>query len=55
MGSPQNPSDTQIAELEKAVQLQVLTSPVWIKTENGKAVLEFGILRQGVSLLKLTW
>jgi xylan 1,4-beta-xylosidase len=55
MGSPQNPSDEQIAKLEKAGQLQLLTSPKWIKTEDGKAVIEMQLPRQGVSLLKLTW
>jgi xylan 1,4-beta-xylosidase len=53
MGSPQNPSKEQIAELEKAGQLQLLGSPEWIKSDNGEATIRFELPRQGVSLLKL--
>jgi xylan 1,4-beta-xylosidase len=55
MGSPQNPSAEQIAELEKAGQLQLLGSPEWIKITNGEAIIRFDLPRQGVSLLKLEW
>jgi len=55
MGSPQNPTPTQVAELEKAGQLQLLTSPEWIKAKNGEAVLKLTLPRQGVSLLQLSW
>jgi xylan 1,4-beta-xylosidase len=55
MGSPQNPTSVQYAELEQAGQLQLFTSPQWINTRNGTAVLEFDLPRQGVSLLRLTW
>ena len=55
MGSPQNPSAEQIAELEKAGQLQILGSPEWIKTKDGAVVIAFDLPRQGVSLLKITW
>jgi xylan 1,4-beta-xylosidase len=55
MGSPQNPSAEQIAELEKAGQLQLLGSPEWIKTNNGEASIQMELPRQGVSLLKLDW
>jgi xylan 1,4-beta-xylosidase len=55
MGSPQNPSAEQIAELEKAGQLQLLGSPEWIKITNGEAIIRFDLPRQGVSLLKLDW
>ncbi|GAB4018729.1 GH39 family glycosyl hydrolase [Spirosoma koreense] len=55
MGSPKTPTAEQIAELEKAGQLQLLTSPEWISVKNGEATLKFDLPRQGVSLLKLTW
>jgi len=55
MGSPQNPSTEQIAELERAGQLHLLGSPEWINTNNGEAVINMLLPRQGVSLLKLDW
>lgn len=55
MGSPQNPDAKQYAELEKAGQLQLLTSPKWIKTKNGEVIMELELPQQGVSLLKLSW
>jgi xylan 1,4-beta-xylosidase len=55
MGSPQNPTPLQYAELEQAGQLQLFTSPQWISASNGTAVVEFDLPRQGVSLLRLTW
>jgi xylan 1,4-beta-xylosidase len=35
MGSPENPTNEQIAILEKAGQLTLLTSPSYIKTIKG--------------------
>ena len=55
MGSPKNPTAEQVAELEKAGQLQLLTSPEWVAVKNGEATLNFNLPRQGVSLLRLTW
>tara|TARA_R110000868_G_scaffold82956_7_gene234040 strand:+ start:22737 stop:24389 length:1653 start_codon:yes stop_codon:yes gene_type:complete len=55
MASPQNPTNTQIEELKKAGQLQLLTSPEWVKIEKDKTIIEISLPRQGVSLLKLTW
>jgi xylan 1,4-beta-xylosidase len=55
MGSPKNPSAEQIAQLEKAGQLQLMTSPEWIKTENGKVTIRMILPSQGVSLLKFDW
>ncbi|MDR7131599.1 xylan 1,4-beta-xylosidase [Algoriphagus sp. 4150] len=55
MGSPQNPTQKQIAELEEAGQLQLITSPKWIKVEDGKAQVEFELPSQGVSLVRLSW
>ncbi len=55
MGSPQNPTEEQIKELERAGQLEMLTSPEWCKVNDGKVNLDFTLPRQGVSLVKLTW
>jgi len=55
MGSPQNPSAEQIAQLEKTGQLQLLDSPEWIKTKNGEAAIRMALPSQGVSLLKFDW
>ena len=51
MGSPQNPSPSQIAQLEKSGQLQILGKPVKFDTTSGPLKFELG--RQGVSLLKI--
>jgi xylan 1,4-beta-xylosidase len=55
MGSPKSPTAEQIAELEKAGQLQQLSAPETVSVPNGAATLNFALPRQGVSLLKLTW
>ncbi|MEQ9439363.1 MAG: beta-xylosidase [Cyclobacteriaceae bacterium] len=55
MGSPQNPSEEQIKALEDAGQLELLTSPKWVKIEDGEAVVSMELPRQGVSLLRLSW
>ncbi len=51
MGSPESPNKQQIAILEKAGQLGLLTSPAFIKTNNGQLKLKVRLPRQGVSLL----
>jgi len=55
MDSPQEPTPEQIAELEKAGQLHLLTSPEWIRTSNGKTIRKIILPRQGVSLIKFNW
>jgi xylan 1,4-beta-xylosidase len=55
MGSPQQVSDTQRTALAQAGQLALLTSPTWISTKNGQAVLHLTLPRQGVSLVRLSW
>lgn len=55
MGSPQDPTDKQIAELERAGQLAMYTSPMWRDVKNGTVDIEFDLPRQGVSLVRLTW
>ena len=55
MGSPQNPTAEQIAQLEKAGQLQLLTSPKWLRIKDGQVEVPIDLPRQGVSLLQLVW
>lgn len=55
MGKPQQVSEQQYQELERAGQLQLFTSPEWRQADNGKTVLKFDLPQQGVSLLQLTW
>lgn len=55
MGSPQNPSPAQLKRLKAAGQLQLLTSPRWVRVKAAAATLTLHEPRQGVSLLVLTW
>lgn len=55
MGSPQNPTPAQITKLEKAGQLELLTSPEWVNVKDGKTTLSMQLPRQGVSLLLFSW
>jgi xylan 1,4-beta-xylosidase len=55
MGSPQQPSQAQIKELEKAGQLAMLETPKTVRIKNGLAVIQLQLPRQGVSLLQITW
>jgi xylan 1,4-beta-xylosidase len=53
MGSPQRPTSGQYAELERASNLAILTSPEWMRPKGGKLTLKFNLPRQAVSLLVL--
>ncbi|MFK5088394.1 hypothetical protein ACI4A4_28090, partial [Klebsiella pneumoniae] len=55
MGKPQQLTDKQFKELEKAGQLQEINMPVNKITDKGTVELNFNLPRQGVSLIKLTW
>ncbi len=55
MGSPQNPTPEQYARLEAAGQLQLLTSPEWVNSKDGKVELSFSLPRQAVSLIQVSW
>ena len=55
MGSPQEPTARQYAELEKAGQLQTLHEPVLIAVVNGAVELKFDLPRTGVSRLTVDW
>ena len=55
MGSPQQPTAQQYADLQAAGQLELLTSPVWLDVANGQVEITTGMPRQGTSLLRLKW
>lgn len=55
MGSPQQPSDGQINDLEKAGQLQVTGKPERLIVENGIINIDTSLPAQAVSLFKLEW
>jgi xylan 1,4-beta-xylosidase len=55
MGSPQSPSSGQVEQLRKEGQLQLLDSPEPISIEKGSVRLQFGLPRQSLSLVRLTW
>jgi len=55
LGSPQNPTPEQYAQLEAAGQLELLTSPQYIRHVSGKVELSFALPRQAVSLVQVSW
>lgn len=55
MGSPQQPTDQQYRELEKAGQLEMLSAPRAVKIKNGTLTVEMQLPRQAVSLVKLVY
>lgn len=55
MGSPQEVNEEQYKELEHAGQLELLHSPEWLAVTKGKAVAEFSLPAQGVSLVRLEY
>lgn len=55
MGSPKNPTKSQISILEKAGQLETLGKAQRLKVDHNKIALKFTLPRQGVSLIRLDW
>ena len=55
LGSPQQPTAEQYAQLEKAGRLTPLAEPATVTVSGSKVTLHFILPRQAVSLLKLTW
>jgi xylan 1,4-beta-xylosidase len=55
MGSPQNPSPQQYAQLEKAGQLNPGDPPEMVQVKDSAAVLRLMLPRQAVSLLVFEW
>ncbi|MEA1648717.1 beta-xylosidase [Nitrospirillum sp. BR 11164] len=55
MGSPQNPTPAQLADLKGQAGLQLAESPRWLAPSGGTATLTLDMPRQSVSLLALDW
>ncbi|HZS05425.1 MAG TPA: beta-xylosidase [Blastocatellia bacterium] len=55
MGSPQQSTPEQYARLEAAGQLELLTSPEWVSSRDGRVELSFALPRQAVSLIQVSW
>ncbi|HWB84380.1 MAG TPA: hypothetical protein VG675_09595 [Bryobacteraceae bacterium] len=55
MGSPQNPTPEQYAELEAAGQLHQLNSPRYMASKGGRAELNLKLPRESVSLVQISW
>jgi xylan 1,4-beta-xylosidase len=55
MGSPQNPNTDEIEHLKNAGELQLLSSPAWLKFKDGQTTIELTLPRQGISFLNLKW
>lgn len=55
MGKPQNVTEKEYMTLEKAGQLQLLTSPYWQEVRDGKAQFSLQMPLRGVSFIHLSW
>ena len=55
MGSPQNPSAEQIAELKKVDGLQLLESPRWAAVKDGAVAVSTDMPHHSISLIQLDW
>ena len=56
MGSPQNPTPAQYAQLEKASELQALTPARQVTIgQDGRFTETFDLPRKSVSFVKVTW
>jgi len=55
MGSPQNPSPAQYAELKAKDGLQLLESPRWVEVKNGSLSVSTELPHHSISLLQIDW
>lgn len=55
MDSPQNPTASQIKELEQAGQLETVSPPKVLLLKSSILAMDIDLPRQGVSLLKIDW
>ncbi len=55
MGSPQSPSQEQVATMKAAGQLQLLDSPHWVENMGGDVRLQLSMPGESVSLVDLSW
>ncbi len=54
LGSPQQPSEQQYKQLERAGQLQTLSSPAWMDHKAAES-LRFSLPHQALSLIQISW
>ena len=54
LGSPQQPTEQQYAQLESAGQLQTMTSPIWMD-RNAAETLRFSLPSEALSLIQISW
>ncbi len=55
IGSPESVSESQLEQLQGAGQLQLLTSPAWVRIEGSQFMTRFRLPRQSLSLIRLSW
>jgi xylan 1,4-beta-xylosidase len=55
MGSPQQPTSAQYAQLERAGRLTALGEPEKLRLEDSKTVVKLSLPRQSVSLARIEW
>ena len=55
MGSPEDPTAEQMAQLKAAGQLQLIGSPRWVTVHAGKLDLDTEQPRESISLLRISW
>jgi xylan 1,4-beta-xylosidase len=55
MGSPQNPTPSQYAELKSKDGLQLLESPRWLDAKGGAVTVSTELPHHSISLLQLDW
>jgi xylan 1,4-beta-xylosidase len=55
LGSPQEPTPEQYAQLQRAAQLAMLTDPLQVPIDGGAVKLRIQLPRQAVSLLVWDW
>ena len=55
MGSPQSLFSSQRDELERAGQLQQVTSPAWSSVKDGTVSVRFALDRQALRFIRITW
>jgi len=55
LGTPQQPTPEQYAQIENASQLTEVVEPIAVTDEGSTVILSFQLPRQAVSLLELAW
>lgn len=55
MGSPQAPTEEQVAALTRAGGLELVGSPVWVDVEAGSVRVETKLGRESMELMRVSW